>query len=136
MADTDQESTNAPQNNAMSQSQSRVQRLSTAVEKTVDKLSRSVSVSSSPSRVFSINRKLFDSTQATSCSRAAQSNEDSPFIRPASPPLRPKLGSFGGDGSVRCFSLCSNYMLINTPPDANWHSNAYTSTSGTTVDDR
>ena len=101
MADTDHESTNAPRNqkdNVMShsQSQSRVQRLSSAVEKTVDKLSRSVSVtSSSPSRVFSINRK---SNQATLCSRGT--NEDSPFIRPASPPLRPKLGSFGGDGSV------------------------------------
>lgn len=99
MADTDQQSTNAPrsQKDVMSQSQSRVQRLSSAVEKTVDKLSRSVSVTSSPSRVFSINRK---SNQATSCSRATPSNEDSPFIRPESPPLRPKLGSFGGDGSV------------------------------------
>ena len=99
MADTGQESTNAPRSqkdNGMSQSQSRVQRLSSAVEKTVDKLSRSVSVtSSSPSRVFSINRK---SNQATS--RNTFSNEDSPFIRPASPPLRPSLGSFGGDGSV------------------------------------
>ena len=101
MADTDHESTNAPRgqkDNVLSQSQSRVQRLSSAVEKTVDKLSRSVSVtSSSPSRVFSINRK---SNHATSCSRATPSGEDSPFIRPASPPLRPKLGSFGGDGSV------------------------------------
>ena len=60
MADTDKESTNVPRNqrdNIMSQSQSRVQRLSNAVEKTVDKLSKSVSVTSSPSRVFSINRK-------------------------------------------------------------------------------
>ena len=101
MAETSQESTNAPRSqkdNGMSQSQSRVQRLSSAVEKTVDKLSRSVSVtSSSPSRVFSINRK---SNQATSRSRTTPSNEDSPFIRPASPPLRPNLGSFGGDGSV------------------------------------
>jgi sterol 3beta-glucosyltransferase len=103
MADTGQESTNAPRSqkdNGMSQSQSRVQRLSSAVEKTVDKLSRSVQVSvasSSPSRVFSINR---ESNQATSRSRATPSNEDSPFIRPASPPLRPDLGSFAGDGSV------------------------------------
>lgn len=97
MADTDQESTNAPRNNVMSQSQSRVQRLSSAVEKTVDKLSRSVSVS--PSRVFGLNRKSIESNHATSYSRAA-SNEDSPFIRPASPPLRPKSGSVGGDGSV------------------------------------
>ena len=98
MADTGRESINAPRSqkdNGLSQSQSRVQRLSSAVEKTVDKLSRSVSVtSSSPSRVFSINRK------SISRSRATPSNEDSPFIRPASPPLRPDLGSFGGDGSV------------------------------------
>lgn len=101
MADTGQEPTNVPRSqkdNGMSQSQSRVQRLSSVVEKTVDKLSRSVSVtSSSPSRVFSINRK---SNQATSHPRATPSNEDSPFIRPASPPLRPDLGSFAGDGSV------------------------------------
>ena len=137
MADTDQESTNAPRSqkdNILSQSQSRVKRLSSAVEKTVDKLSRSVSItSSSPSRVFSINRK---SNQAASSSKAAPSNEDSPFIRPASPPLRPKLGSFGGDGSVCYFPPQFSSMLIITSQDAGWYSNAYTSNPGTTVDDR
>ena len=101
--DTDKESTNVPRSqkdNVLSQSHSRVQRFSSVVEKTVDKLSRSVNVTSSPSRVFNFNRKLFDSNQAASSSRAAPQNEDSPFIRPASPPLRPKLDWFGGDGSV------------------------------------
>lgn len=113
---TDSESTNVPRNqkdNHMSQSQSPVQRLSSALEKTVDKLSRSVSVTSSPARVFSISRKACDSNQDTSGLRAAPSSEDSPFIRPASPPLRPKLERFRGDGSVRYYSPTRlNYMLI------------------------
>lgn len=136
MTDTDKESTNMPRNqkdNVMSQSQSRVRRLSSVVEKTVDKLSRSVS--SSPSRVFSINRKLFDHNQATSRSKATPSNEDSPFIRPASPPLRPKLDPLGSDGSVRYYSPRFNQLLIITQ-DASWYSDTYTSTSCTAMDNR
>lgn len=133
---TQQSSSEAPSQKP--DSQSRVKRLSSAVEKTVDKLSRSVSGSStaqhSPSssparRVFSINRKPRASQQGSEASDAGKrrfpqeylhrdlsesgsssspvsktklSNEDSPFIRPPSPPLRPPLqSSFRGDSTVR-----------------------------------
>ncbi|CAA7259988.1 unnamed protein product [Cyclocybe aegerita] len=114
----------------LTMSQSRVKRLSSAVEKTVDRLSRSVSGSStsptpssvpSPRRVFSITRKsrtsqlasdpevspsISDSTltatQSPQPSAVNSPNEDSPFIRPPSPPIRPSLlASFRGDGSMR-----------------------------------
>ncbi|KAH9486672.1 Sterol 3-beta-glucosyltransferase [Psilocybe cubensis] len=102
------------------ESHSRVKRLSSVVEKTVDKLSRSVSAnsstynspSSSSKRMFSISRKSrtlrqpssdADSTSSSSASKPKHiPNEDSPFIRPPSPPLRPSLtDSFRGDGSMR-----------------------------------
>ena len=113
--------------------QSRVKRLSSAVEKTVDRLSRSVGGVSPPSsnptspttrRVFSLSRKnrierdspgmlstsvaIPPTSESMSIITRSQSNnatvshaEDSPFIRPPSPPIRPSLRqSLGGDGSV------------------------------------
>jgi len=122
----------------ISSSQSRVKRLSNAVEKTVDKLSRSVSGGSgtlpspsSPSsrRVFSISRRSRPSQLSADLESAAEtknppplgspvsepirvspaskrpsalsSMNESPFIRPPSPPLRPSLiDSLQGDRSV------------------------------------
>lgn len=132
----------------LSSSQSRVKRLSNVVEKTVDKLSRSVSGGSgtipspsSPSsrRVFSISRRSrpsqlsADSESAieaknpppgspvsdpirvspTSKRRSALSNmNESPFIQPPSPPLRPSLvDSLKGDQSVRFFFFFSKSFL-------------------------
>ena len=125
----------------ISSSQSRVKRLSNAVEKTVDKLSRSVSGGSgtppspsSPSsrRVFSISRRSRPSQLSADLESAAEAKNlpplgspvsepirvspapkrpsalsnmnESPFIRPASPPLRPSLvDALQGARSVNFF---------------------------------
>lgn len=130
-----------------SQGQSRVARLSSTIEKTVDKLSKSVggksgnSTPSSPShrRVFSLSKKSRhipgdesaarqspdeDPTLTTSSvgttstphqnrslvvmkssdkaiSMTTAPTDESPFISPPSPPLRPSPTPFRGDGSVR-----------------------------------
>ena len=125
----------------------RARRLSSAVEKTVDKLSRSISAKSRPPppahrRIFSLNKssdrpkqsesntgvsydffKLIFGSLATQASSSATPNasqllslqalssaptvtpnDDCPFVRPPSPPFRPSLTSFRGEGSV-CFSI-------------------------------
>ncbi|KXN81119.1 Sterol 3-beta-glucosyltransferase [Leucoagaricus sp. SymC.cos] len=112
---------------------SRVKRISNAVEKTVDRLSKSVSAkmphppatqSPSPSshrRIFSLSRRSKgqqpDSGSASSSATPSASrllsvqptlsnstvtpNDDCPFVRPPSPPVRPSLSSFRGEGSMR-----------------------------------
>jgi len=124
----------------ISSSQSRVKRLSNVVEKTVDKLSRSVSggsgTSPSPSspsskRVFSISRRSRPSQLSADSESAAEAKSplpgspvsepirvlptskrpsvlsnmnESPFIRPPSPPLHSSLvDSLRGDRSVHMF---------------------------------
>ncbi|KAF8641000.1 hypothetical protein AX17_000645 [Amanita inopinata Kibby_2008] len=118
-------------------SSSRVKRLSTAVEKTVertvDRLSKSVSgmgniasSSSSPTspthrRLFSLSRqnrhklssgmteeqapspliKSPSSSHPTLPNVAPRNHDDSPFISPPLPLLRPSLNSFRGGGSMR-----------------------------------
>ncbi|TFK30745.1 hypothetical protein FA15DRAFT_662784 [Coprinopsis marcescibilis] len=124
----------APETEEPKLTQSRVKRLSSAVEKTVDKLSRSVGSKSTPSspppatghrRVFSLTRKpqnLAAEGESPSISPARSdiprpqsglaaskpssmpptATDDSPFITPPSPPLRPTtLEQFRGDGSMR-----------------------------------
>ncbi len=145
--------------------QGRIKRLSSAVEKTVDRLSRSVggvsppsSTSTSPTtrRVFSLSRKnrTVDSAGMLSTSVAipptsesmpiitkSQSNnatvshaEDSPFIRPPSPPIRPSLRqSLGGDGSV-WISLKLSRFITQSTSDARWNTNADPSSTGLALD--
>lgn len=164
---------------------SRVKRISSAVEKTVektvDRLSRSVSGKSStgqttpPSsarrRMFSLSRKgkprplsgeiggrdsrIFQaqpdpthmditptpSTSAPNISLLTSSRpptghtDDSPFIVPPSPPLRPSLTPFRGDGSVCIFfDLSYSHSSIFFFVDACWDTNSDTSTPSLTLD--
>lgn len=147
--------------------QSRVKRLSTAVEKTVDRLSRSVGGTVSPPsstptspttrRVFSLSRKnrierdspgmLSTSVAIPSTSESmpiitkSQSNnatvshaEDSPFIRPPSPPIRPLLSqSLGGDGSV-WISLKISRFITQSTSDARWNTNTDPSSTRLALD--
>ncbi|KAF9455009.1 glycosyltransferase family 1 protein [Macrolepiota fuliginosa MF-IS2] len=109
---------------------SRVKRISNAVGGAVDKLSKSVSgkiphppaQQSSPSssghrRLFSLSRKnkphipdsdsastpsdKLPSAQLISSESTVTPHDDSPFVRPPSPPSRPMLASFRGEGSMR-----------------------------------
>ncbi|KAG7099574.1 hypothetical protein E1B28_001404 [Marasmius oreades] len=106
-------------------SASRVKRLSSAVEKLGRSLSakaspRSPSPTSPPRRIFTLNRKgkeCVKSEEALSVSAPSissttprttsvmtppiQSTDDSPFITPPSPTLRPSLSAFRGTGSMR-----------------------------------
>lgn len=110
-----------------SQSQSRVKKIADTiertVEKTVDKLSKTrtqksvppTPTSSTPRRVFILTRKSRrhpsgdESNQSSSSSSSvvvavspkAMPADDSPFVAPPSPPLRPSLTPFRGDGSMR-----------------------------------
>ncbi|KAF7784577.1 CAZyme family GT1 [Agaricus bisporus var. burnettii] len=109
----------------------RTKRLSFAVEKTVDKLSKSVAAklpSQSPSvplprrRIFSLSRRSKPqsperdntvspssvpdssdllSVRATASETTVTQHDDCPFVCPPSPPVRPTLDTYCGEGSMR-----------------------------------
>jgi hypothetical protein len=154
----------------ISSSQSRVKRLSNVVEKTVDKLSRSVSGGSgtipspsSPSsrRVFSISRRSRPSQLSADSESATEAKtpppgspepirvvpasnrpsvlsnmNESPFIRPPSPPLRPSLvDSLQGDQSVHMLFF-RVIPPINRVTDASGYTNSHPSPPGFALDEQ
>jgi sterol 3beta-glucosyltransferase len=62
-------------------------------------------------------------------------NDDSPFIRPPSPPVRPSLTPFRGDGSVYLYLILGLKVLLIESVDAPRHSDPYPGSSGTPMDD-
>ncbi|KAF9270570.1 hypothetical protein L218DRAFT_952672 [Marasmius fiardii PR-910] len=114
--------------------ENRVKRLSSAVEKLGRSLSAKTSSRSSPPtspprRIFSLNRKdkgkqkseetlsaSAPSMSSRNISEIPSTTDDSPFITPPSPTLRPSISPFRGAGSMRA----GTQTLIQALQAINW----------------